>query len=297
MRKKGYFCTVKFIPHPLRDENVNIGVILFSPDDLSIQFKFDMQEVKKKIKRLDPDFDYSLCKTLITELSNHVKAYNGTTAADTSLMTDLEASFKKFIRLGPIKKYLVNDLNVDIKLLYDKFVSDVSIQNRAHGFTARELVASVRNEFVTRRLFKENLVKEDVNGIGKLDNYLLNFMYLTDSINYIHALSFDIKSKDPKEIARNWAYSFEDIKKNNTDVNIEVVLYPPQHADNEAYLTAKKIMEQTCDHVYEYHKKEIEVLSDSSLSTLIHKIENKARPISKELPGIFSRMLEQIVVK
>ena len=92
------YCLVSYAPHMLRDEAVNIAIVVARGDAVSVRFAEDWQE---RVRALDPRADIAVLESLRSELKSRDRA--------AELLPTMEDSFSNAIRLSPWKGCLTRD--------------------------------------------------------------------------------------------------------------------------------------------------------------------------------------------
>jgi hypothetical protein len=112
--RKLEFFLVSYVPHTLRDESINIAVVMIGDGFADVRFVRDWQRVLV----LDADADIELLKELACEIRDKLRA--GGQREDMLLM--MENSFSNAIRLSPRKGCLTEDPTTEIETLASQYL-------------------------------------------------------------------------------------------------------------------------------------------------------------------------------
>jgi hypothetical protein len=165
--KKGLYCTIKFVPHPLREESINIGIILHCPEARFLDFKINYVEVKKKINRFAPKFDLNICNYLLEELITEIKNFRND-VSKVDILEKLKISFNQFVKIEKIKKYMVENPEEDINNLYKEMVSDkffIPIPQKQKEALSKRMYQTIGD---IELLYKKALEKSFTNRLNSL---------------------------------------------------------------------------------------------------------------------------------
>ncbi len=237
------YTVVKFIPDPVKDERVNIGVIVLG-DDGSCKSKFvkNFNFIKKIYSISDVDL-------LEFVLSNY--DYNKS-KQDVNLLQKL---YENSIRDHRIKVESPRAINSNSILVAvdELFLQMISIPEKQHISNA---LTDLDNK-ITKILYKKikmqrRFVKRHHCVSGKKTNSKYDYVFMNGHVtNILQRISFDILNKDHAlQKVKSFVYDSIDIHEKLD--NITCVAYVP---------TPKKICEQ--------HVEAVEVLKSSKYCTLV----------------------------
>jgi hypothetical protein len=139
------FQLLRYVPDPVRNEFVHVGVLLREQGDtptgepaMELRFTRDW----KRVRCLDPDADTSLLEGMETELRNRLR-----NDADGKMMRILNESLSLNVQITPPKAYLAESLPAGVEELMRLYV-DPPKRERIPRLSGRAAIQSImRSEF------------------------------------------------------------------------------------------------------------------------------------------------------
>src|SRR6266436_7731248 len=128
---------VRYAPSPLRDEWVNIGVLLFDPKTGERRLRLiEEEEEYNRLRRLHPQADEALLRALRDNLedrfrSESIDGSNGGTANWQRLLGKWDDTLSNALQLAPQKGVLAADLDAELEHLYADHVALQRTPSRA----------------------------------------------------------------------------------------------------------------------------------------------------------------------
>src|SRR5260370_29950774 len=125
--------TRRYAPTLVRDEWVNIGVLLLAPAGAARRLRLiEEQEEYARVKRLHPHADEALLRALRDDFEKQFAGQNG---GFREAVETLNQTLSNALQLGPQKGVLTDDLDAEIERLYDDHVAPPSRvgESRARG--------------------------------------------------------------------------------------------------------------------------------------------------------------------
>ncbi|MDW8518171.1 DUF3037 domain-containing protein [Priestia flexa] len=120
--EKGYFCTIKYLNNPIRDENINIGIIIYSISEHKIHYNINEEEAIRKIKSFYQNADCQYIRTILQDLFEAID-YINTESSIKEKVEELKNIFRNHIRISDEKKFIIDSLDDDLINLYEQQVS------------------------------------------------------------------------------------------------------------------------------------------------------------------------------
>jgi hypothetical protein len=117
-RKQCDFCLVRYVPDPVRNEFVNIGVLLRdanNPEQITLSFTRDWA----RIRCMDPDADVAMLESLESELRERLGEQNAETP---SVIRVLQDSLSNGIQITEPKAYLAESMILGMEELMKLYV-------------------------------------------------------------------------------------------------------------------------------------------------------------------------------
>lgn len=121
---KGKFAIIKFIPNPIRDESINIGLILHIPEIEFLIIKYNRDDIESKLQRLAPKLDNTLIFYLIHQLNNNIESLSEEENREDDLLEKLQKDFNKFVVIEKPRKILIQNIQTDSELLFKEFINN-----------------------------------------------------------------------------------------------------------------------------------------------------------------------------
>jgi hypothetical protein len=275
------YSIIQYVPNPITDERINIGVVAFTDHDVRVQFLVNWERVHNfGMENIDflKDFAERMKETASrglvfpgdeeSEIPKHerlTKIARGwmnsiqfteprpSLAPVDKLLHDIVQDFlvephNSLINTDKIYKYKEISINSSIQLL-----SISTPRNRQQA--ARVATSSVKEAF-KNWLGQENkeqfktLIKQKYEFDGKREKFEFDVAVANGSPYLLaQGLSFEINPQKNSLKALSW--SIENVKKYNQDLPIAVITLPPKEEDSPDYLERQKIYEQsTANYLY-----------------------------------------------
>lgn len=118
---------LRYTPNLVRDEWVNIGVLLFAPETGERRLKLiEEQDELNRVRRLHPQADESLLLRLRDDLEDRFQSVNGkvTNGSDwQALLAKWDDTLSNVLQLSPQKGTLAQDLDTELERLYGDHVA------------------------------------------------------------------------------------------------------------------------------------------------------------------------------
>ena len=147
---KGYYSLIQFCPDPSRLEGINIGLLVYSPDQGRLAFRLTQsnQRIRKFFGRQDWNF--------IDRVRESVQSRLQSERFDT--VQDLESYIAKranVVQLTPVRPLKIGDIDQEVSALYERLVESERVTRRPRIST-----------YLSKRLIEagvEGLVKKSIS--------------------------------------------------------------------------------------------------------------------------------------
>ena len=167
------YSLVRFFPNPIRDEAVNVGLILHSATERYFAYRFDLRRVASKLARADKDtfkhFDAQLEPVENEDVDWEGASFETLPVAEPNFLEKLADYMGNKIRFGVPRGCLTEDPDRDFDDLFERFVS--AGRRLAPKVTKRTIVRQVKDAFRERGV--EEYVKSKPTVVGEHRNYTL----------------------------------------------------------------------------------------------------------------------------
>lgn len=118
---------LRYAPNLVRDEWVNIGVLLFAPGTGEHRLRLiEEQEEFGRVRRLHPQADESLLRRLRDDLEDRLQTANGSAGSGAgweALVAKWDDTLSNALQLAPQKGTLAEDLDAELERLYNDHVA------------------------------------------------------------------------------------------------------------------------------------------------------------------------------
>src|SRR5258708_21303354 len=122
---------LRYVPNLVRDECVNIGVLVFNPETGERRLRLiEDQDEYNPVRRLHPWADEALLRALRDDLENRLDSgiYSGSEIPWQSLLGKWEETLSNALQIAPQKGVLADDLDAELDRLY---VDHVAVPRRS----------------------------------------------------------------------------------------------------------------------------------------------------------------------
>jgi hypothetical protein len=142
-RKQCEFQLIRYVPDPVRNEFVNIGVLLRAPGDGQTGLRFTRNW--GRVQCLDPDADTELLEALESEIGDRLR----TQPADypKPILGQLESSLSNGIQITESKGYLAESFLAGLEDLMRLYIDPPRRERRLHRGGRAGIQAAMRNRF------------------------------------------------------------------------------------------------------------------------------------------------------
>ncbi len=144
-RRQCEFFLLRYVPDAVRDEFVNVGVVLLERGETGAQTFADVRFTKdwKRVRCLDPDVDVEMLEALEQEIRDRLAEVEG---GREWLLKKMEDSFSNAIQLSPVKGVLAESPQEEIANLADIYLERVRRGTKAAS--GRQVIfGAMRSEF------------------------------------------------------------------------------------------------------------------------------------------------------
>lgn len=143
------FFLLRYVPDAVKDEFVNIGVVLRSADGgfADLRFTRDLS----RVRCLDPAADLEVLEALENEIRAQLQA--GGTERE-KIFYRLEDSFSNLVQLSPVKGCLAESPQAEIELLARTYLESNRRERQARSSARARIVTRMRDAFETAGVWK-----------------------------------------------------------------------------------------------------------------------------------------------
>jgi hypothetical protein len=197
------------VPDLVRDEWVNIGVLVFNPRTGERRLRLIEDQVEyTRIRRLHPSVDEAVLRALRDDLEDRLDSWadNGPALPLEAILSKCDATLSTTLQIAPQKGVLAEDLDAELERLYTDHVAVPRVQSRVgqpgNRATIRAYCAQVfRQARIWDRIEKSVRVAEFT---FPGDPARLDYSYHRNGTRgFVHALSVTRAPQDAKSLSYN----------------------------------------------------------------------------------------------
>ena len=198
-RKQCDFYLVRYVPDPVRNEFVNIGVLLRDvgqPEQLTVNFTKDWA----RVRCIDPDVDVGMLESLESELRQRLAHED---AGSPYLMRVLEDSFSNALQITEPRGYLAESMVAGVEELMRVYVEPRKRQATTRKSGRQAIYAKMRSQFERVGVWDLMRKRIAVSGYTKAGDPLrIDCGYRPNGvIRMFHAVSLESDTEWPKVLA------------------------------------------------------------------------------------------------
>ncbi len=146
--KAGGYQILRYTPNLLRDEFLNIGVLLHAPEEKRVRVRLLEETDFGRLRRLHPHADLELLRTLEADLE---KQFQENADQPENLLSRMDQNLSNVLQLSPRKGLRARDFEAEMQRLYDELVAPPAYRS-ALGAAVENSVAWIRSR--TKEIFR-----------------------------------------------------------------------------------------------------------------------------------------------
>lgn len=246
MSLTSYYSIVRYVPDVLRDEGINIGVILEAGLNGDRQVAFRFTESFQRAAKIDPFLStQALERTIQSALDQILGRFS-----DSTLEQVAASHSGGKIQFTEPRLTLVDNLESEIAELYGQFVWD-DAEHRHVGVGERTLRKDVAELLITSGINPDQFtVKTPTRPIrvkGRKFQHSFDVrVQLNGHPDYLRCISFDVDNHLEKlESTKALIFDARDVRDADSDAKVMSILYPPktpERAHQESFGEAQAIL-------------------------------------------------------
>jgi Protein of unknown function (DUF3037) len=199
------YVLVRYVPDSVRNESINIGLLLYSPEERYLGCAFS--DDYRRVKRFHQQADLSLLRSLQSHFESEIDENEGRLEAYLAL---LQNSLSNLIQLTDPRQCFLDDPQTQIEDLFFRYVGSPSSRSPLEETRLRikqRLSSAFLNAGIWDRLDKR-IPANRWTRPG--DPFTFDFGYRPDGIvQFIHALSL----KRDTQLAKSLVYTLDRVRK------------------------------------------------------------------------------------
>jgi len=200
---------LRYVPDLVRDEWVNIGVLVFNPTRGERRLRLiEDQAEYSRVRRLHPSVNVAVLRCLRNELEHHLDSWvdNGPSLPLDVILKKCDQTLSTTLQLAPQKGVAANDLDAELERLYTSHVAVPRVRSRIGQPGSRATIRAYctqvfRQAGVWDRLEKSVRVAEFT---FPGDPARLDYSYHRNGTRgFVHTLSVTRSPQDAKALSYN----------------------------------------------------------------------------------------------
>lgn len=264
--KQAKYMVIRFVPDLVKNEPINIGLILHCWNEYYIRSEIS-KEKAKLIEKYNPQIKKSILQALIEDIDNLfssekwlLKENSSEDFKNEKYLDNYLLTHSNQLQFTNPKGIITQDLESEFEELFTELVYyKCNTKTRSKYTSEMHMKSYLKKLFNERNLLKEKLIVENYKEEGKYGEKIeFDFKYLNGTVNLVNNLSFDVKAKDPLEYAKLWAKNYEDIKniskKNNETRKIRTIFAVSDECENKNSI--EDCLKEYSDEIINYNDKE-----------------------------------------
>lgn len=277
---QAYYTIVKFVPDLLKNEPINIGLIVHCPKIQYIRTEFADKKANI-ISKYNNDIDPFVVKCVMDDLTQNfdnenyiLRNHKMGSFSDNQLLNKIFSAHSNQLQFTEPRGIITQDLDKEFDRLFVELVFKESIIKREQVIEERKMRSDVRAMFNKFDLIKKNIVKENHIEIDRFgSNIKIDFRYVNGKPNLVKTLSLDPKNKEPMDHAKLWLKNYEEIKSNvkstGVDNKIQLIYCLPSDERSDLNTSIMSCLNVASDELINYRDSE-------KVDFFINKVVNTA---------------------
>lgn len=238
-RKQCEFQLIRYVPDPVRNEFVNIGVLLRAPGDGQTGLRFTRNW--GRVQCLDPDADTELLEALESEISDRLR----TQPADhpKPILGQLESSLSNGIQITESKAFLAESFLAGLEDLMRLYIDPPKRERKLHRGGRAGIQAAMRDRFENAAVWasmSKKIAASRYTFAG--DPLKIDCGYSNGLMKMFHAVSLDSGLDDAKLLCFAAPGLFRGVKElEKIDLELTAITEPLIWPEGEGLPDAERI--------------------------------------------------------
>ncbi len=227
---------VRYVPNVVRNEGLNIGVLLHCPEEkyLGCLFAGDF----RRVKRLDPRADLALLRALQEDFERQIEEHENDLESYLGVLND---SLSNLIQLEGPRPCLLQDPAADIQQVYERYVGlggGQALTEDARPRIKQRLTAALVEAGVWEQLDKR---VPAARWTHPGDPFTFDYGYRSArAIQFLHALSL----RRDTQLAKTLVYTLGRVRRQDDEAALTAVVENAAGTQDPAALATRSILEE-----------------------------------------------------
>lgn len=218
---QGFYTVVRFVPDLLKNEPINIGLIVHSPKIGYIRTEFADKKANI-ISKYNNDIDPLVVKYIMDDLMQNFDNENYMLRNqkmgnffENNMLHKIFSAHSNQLQFTEPRGIITQDLDKDFERLFEELVFKGTTIKKEKVIEERTMRSDVKKMLNKFDLIKNNIVKENHIEIDRFGSEIkIDFKYINGKPNLVKNLSLDPKNREPMDHAKLWLKNYEEIKSN-----------------------------------------------------------------------------------
>lgn len=241
-----YYSVVRYVPDIIRDEGINIGILLEAGTNGDREFAYSFTESFQRAAKIDPHVKTTALEKIIRSAIEQIVI----AAGDHTLEELATRHAGGKIQITQPRLTLAENIDAELQELFDQFVWE-DRDERRQGVTEVKLrqrvVQALFHGGIEETKVRVNKPTDPVEVRGKKFNHTFDMSVQANGHpDFIKCLSFDVEHHAEKiESAKALIFDNFDIKSQDESVGVYSILYPPKiraAERHQSFLEARAIL-------------------------------------------------------
>jgi Protein of unknown function (DUF3037) len=232
-RKQCEFQIIRYVPDPVKNEFVNIGVLLRASDEGRTELRFTRDW--GRVRCLDPDADTEMLEALEIEVGHKLRSQP--LDHPKPIMSLLERSLSNGVQITEAKAYLAENFLTGLEDLMRQYVDSPRRERSQRRGGRAAVVATMRTRFEEAGVWALMRKQIAVTAYIKTGDPLrIDCGYTNKKVKMFHAISLEANAVDVKLlafVARELKHGVEEIEKKELALTAIVEPIGSPEGDNE----------------------------------------------------------------
>jgi hypothetical protein len=232
---------VRYAPNLVRDEWINIGVMLYEPQRRRLEARMIEEPGDfARLRRLHPQADAALVRGLGEELRARLQSWEGDA---TGYVDKLDENLSNAVQLSPQRGVLAADFDAELERLYETYVqaprqrAAAELDMHSRGHILRRARETFRRTGISEKM--RPLRAEEFTYHG--DPFRIDFAYRQNGTRgFAHAISLERDTATAKVLA----FTGERIREKVSDVEFTAITEAEPKEANERHKFLSELLEK-----------------------------------------------------
>ena len=269
-----YYSIIRFIPNPVREEALNLGVILVGRDVQFADYRM-LARTKTRMRLLAPRFDVRLIESFEDDLRSLVgrrgfqlRLEGSSTSLALTGLRQISETHANQLQFTPPRTYLASEPEAALDDLFEEFVRPRRLARGPRGVVDRRQIRNTIVQAFARWELDPQAHPARVNVQGESGTHLFDYGLRNGSVRVaIHAVSFQMTMAEDVILQRDHvAWAAYDIHQRDRNFPIVAVVSPPLAQNRRIFEESERMFESV--HVTRVEHDQFHTMRDTLVPSL-----------------------------